>query len=414
MGTLHSFADHINRRRELIKGVENQLSKLQAQYESCFREVTQVRDHELSQLASEISRRAGALPLGLDAALAAARKQVEADLDGKLADLRKQHDAVAAEAHKTRAYSIELEDSVHQQNADLDAQEENLKARNEVLLKAIDDYNARIRTMGSGFGFFVNFFKMRTLQQERARIDQEQADLVAHVDALRMRWANRDQDHAREQKNLHERWTELSTRAAGLQAAIDHLQETRPAYVTRTALERVLFDRFPEVNPDQTSGAVPCPRCRTGNAPTQSFCRVCAQRIKADRPDLEGSIVEIAEVNHHFRRFSEGMKGCQELIGLLVGVRSGLEAFKKSVASMISSQNEYSLRELAIDIPRECIAFEQRFEALPALVQNKASHPLDFANLAKSAVAALNQNTLQQYFERLGQELSRQAKAQWG
>lgn len=414
MGNLHTFADHINRRRDLIQSVESQLSRLQGQYESRFQEVCSARDHELSQLAAEINKRAGTLPLGLDAALAKARKDVEVELDRKLADLRSQHDKLVAEAESTRAQSIERENKLRQANVDLDAQEEKLKARNELLLKSIEDYNGRIRAMGSGFGFFVNFFRMRALQLERKRIDQEQDDLAANIDALRQRWARRDSEHQEDQQKLHARWTELRTRASGVQAAIDHLQETRPAYVTRASLERVLFERFPEVNPDQTSGAVPCTHCRSGNSPSQSFCRVCAQRLKPDRPDLEGSIVEIAEVNHHFRRFSEGMKGCQELIGLLVGIRSGLEAFNRSVSSMLSSQAEYSLRELSIDVPQECLAFEKRFEMLPGLVEKKASHPLEFANMARSAVAALDQNTLQQYFERMGKELSRQATAQWG
>lgn len=414
MGSLHSFSRHLRQRKQLVEGGEKQLLDLQRQYEAFFQEVSSVREHELGQLATEISRRAGALPLGLDAALASARAGAEAELDRKLAVMRARHDKLSAEAANTRSVSLQLENELRAQNADLDAQEEALKARNESLLRSIQSFNDRIRSLSSGFGFFVNFFGMRALQTERIRIDQEQADVAARIDALRQRWADRDAEHEQQQKKLRDKWTELSTKASTIQTAIDHLVDTRAALVSRAALERVLLERFPQVDPDQTQGTVACPRCRTGNAPSQSFCRVCARRLQDDRPDLEGSIVEIAEVNHHYKRFSDGMRGCQELIALLVGVRCGFDAFLKSVASMIQSEQQYSLSKLSLDVPRECLEFERRFEALPGLVQSKANHPLEFARFASSAVAALDEQNLRGYFERLGQELSTSAKAQWG
>ena len=356
----------------------------------------------------------GRSPLGLDALLAKARKDTEDELDRKLADLRQRHDKLLAEADETQYYSVQREDKLHKQNVDLDAQEENLKARNEQLLRAIAEYNGRIRVMGSGFGFFVNFFGMRALQAEkRERIDQEQANLAARIDGLRSQWAARDTEHARQQKELREKWTDLSTRASGLQAAIDHLQQTRSSVVSRSSLERVLFERFLRWTPTRPKGR--------SRAPVPGRQRPDPVVLPRVRPAREARPNRSRREHRRDRRgqspppaLLRGHAWLSGLIGLLVGVRSGLEAFARSVQSMIENEGKYPLPKLAIDVPKECLAFEQRFEALTAMVQTRANHPLELARQARNVVAALDQNNLQRYFERMGQGLSKQAKAQWG
>jgi predicted nucleic acid-binding Zn-ribbon protein len=413
MSNLQEFSQYIRGRSAVVAGIEKRLGEVQSRYEAFYQEVGSVRDHELGQLAGEISRRRGALPAGLDAALDKARAEADAALEQQLKKLRVKHEQQARKAEEARRKSLELEQALHKTNVDLDAQEEQLKARNEQLLAAIAQYNDRIRSLGGGFGFLRNVFQMRSVQAERERLDQEQADVAARIEALRAQWASRDQEGSKAQEELRAKWTELRTKSAATQAKIDHLVQTRAALVDRSALERVLFERYPARRLDGAPGQ-PCGRCRAPNPPSNSFCYVCAQRLKADRADLEGSLEEIAEVNHHFRRFGEGMRACQELIGVVRGLGSGLAAFQRSVDSMIGNENQYPLPKLRITVPQECVVYGRNFEVLASSIEQQARHPSEFAVMAAQAAALLTEKHLQGYFERMGQELSRQAGAQWG
>jgi predicted nucleic acid-binding Zn-ribbon protein len=412
MSNLQSFADYISQCISVVTATETRLLDLQSRYEAFFQEVCTVREHELAQLAHEIYRRRGALPEGLDGILAQAKEKAEKDFDEQLAALEGRHAELVEQAEGVHKSSLDLEVEAHQRNMDLDAQEEALKSRNELLLQGIAQYNERIRQMGSGFGFLVNLFDMRSLQAERARLDEEQATVAAHIEALRARWTKREKEYCAEQEKLQAAWTKTRTQADTVQTKIDHLLSTRAEVVERTALERVLFERYP-AQPSQGTGAA-CPRCGLGNPPTHRFCQYCALRLLQDRPDLEGSLPEIAELNHHHRRFSSGMKSCQELIALVGGLRSGLLAFLKSVSSMISNENRYPLPKLQIRVPGECIEYSKNFHGLQVAVETRVAHPVELAQTVKQATAMFGPKELQGYFERMGQELSVQAKAQWG
>lgn len=287
-----------------------------------------------------------------------------------------------------------------------------MKARNEKLLQGIASYNARIRELGSGFGFLSNVFQMRSLQAERFRLEQEHSDVAAHIESVRAAWAARENEYHQQQKELQEQWQEWTTQAATMQSKIDMLVASRASVEERTTLERVLFDKYP--SPPPQGNDVVCPRCHVGNAASNRFCHICAQRLHPDRPDLEGSLPELAELNHHHRRFSEGMKACQEVIGLLTGLESGLEAFSKSIAGMIATETMCPVRKLSIDMPPQCVQFANGFEKLGTVLHENASHPIEFAQMVKFATETYSETNLQSFFNQMGEELSRQAKSQWG
>ncbi len=412
MGNLQSFAQYIASCHDVVSATEARLLDLQSRYEAFYQEVSSVREQELAQLAWEISRRRGALPEGLDAALSRAKEQAERDLDARLAELKKAHDELAASAEQARKTSADLEAEARQRNVDLDAKEEALKARNEQLLQGIAAYNARIREMGSGFGFLLNLPRMRALQAKRKRLDDEHENVAARIDRVRAEWARREQSYCTRQDELRQEWTDLRTKATAVQAKIDHLLATRATVVVRTALERVLFELFPSA--PQQGDNLRCPRCGFGNPTSNRFCQYCALRLQADRPDLEGSLPEIAELNYHFKRFSEGMRACQELIALVRGLRCGLEAFAKSIDSMLGNENRYPLPKLRIDVPQVCADYSRNFDVLRNAVEERAAHPTELARMAEQASQQLSQKNLQGYFERMGQELSAQASSQWG
>jgi DNA repair exonuclease SbcCD ATPase subunit len=411
---LNEFIDYLDNRLAVLDVVEKQLCDLQGKYEAYFGEITRVREQEFDQLRGHVEDDRDALPGWFADKLTAAQRTVEKEYQTKLDTLEAEIAEMTARAEKLRRKSAKDESNARGRNRALDGQEEALKARNEQLLAAIADYNEQIRSLGGGFGFFVSLFRLRKLAKDKIRLDEEQADVAARIDALRARWTEEAKGYVDQEHTYRNEWLELETESAAHRTKRDYLVSARARIVVRSALEQVLYELAKE--PAKTGRDGPkCPRCSTPNAKANHFCHICAQRLAADRPDLEGSIHEMAELNHHFQRFSDGMRSCQEIIGLVRGLHSGVEAFKKSVVDVKSSETKHSLSKLSIDVPGSSVAYGQQFDALAQSLANDWSlHPAVLAERAHKLVTdVFTEDRIKAYFETMGEELSTQADSQW-
>lgn len=415
MSGLGEFQAYVEDRRRRVAAIEARLLELQKSYESFFQELDQARESELGQLGELLSAERARLSPALDQSLKAAQAEVERDYDAKVAELTQRIEAVEAEAEQRRQESRAAEAEVRARNVGLDGEEEELKARNADLLARIHEFNERIRSLSGGFGFFTNLGQMRALHRQRAKLDRQQADVVARIDRLRAEWARVDEAHAAREKKLQEAWVARSAEAAALRTKLEYLQSSRERIVTRSTLEKVLFQLSARRELGQASDPA-CPRCKSHNPPDNAFCAYCAQRLGPDRPDLAGSWAEIAELNYHHDLFSKGMKACQELIGLLRGLGTGLENFARSVTDMRETEGRYPLPKLQIAVPKGSVEWGQNVEHLDrALTAEGALHPVRFATQARMLVdQVFTPDAIQRFFETMGQELSRQAGTQWG
>jgi hypothetical protein len=414
MGRLRDFLVYLDDRIRAAQAIEERLCALQQKYERYYAEVSRVRAQELAQLAVLVTGERAELPGWLSDSLARAYAKATRELDAKLARLRAECGERQRAAETVRQESLAAQAALHRANADLDAEEEQLKARSAVLLAQIADYNARIRAFAGGFGFFANLFKMRALAAERRALDDEQASLAARIDSLRRRWQQKESAGAEREELQRQAWLTHQTGLAALRAKLEHVEATRGTLVKQSALEEVLFELGKEPLQPAT-GDPPCPRCRMPNPRAHYFCYICAQRLQPDRPDLEGSIEEIAEVNLHHRRFSEGMRAGQELIGLVRGLKSGLESFRLSVESVLASEQKFPLPKLEIEVPAPSVEWGRQLDALgQAVGQDLSLHPVEFAvHVQKLLAGVFTTDNIKRYFEGMGEELSRQAKAQW-
>ena len=151
------------------------------------------------------------------------------------------------------------------------------------------------------------------------------------------------------------------------------------------------------------------------NPASHNFCHICAYRLAADREDFDGSLEEISEINRHFDRFSEGMEACQQIIGLVRGMKSGVEAFTESVADVQASEDKYPLSKLKIDVPQASQDFGVQFDRLADFAgQDYSLHPKLFADRFEQYFAeTFTEESIQAFFETMGEELSLQAETQW-
>jgi DNA repair exonuclease SbcCD ATPase subunit len=414
MGRLKDFLDYLDDRHETISEVESRLCRLQEKYESYFQEVARVRESEIAQLTEHTLADRSQLPKWFNQKLNVQQQQVEKELQKQLQGLEERRDQLAQKAEKERQRSMQAERKLHKKNTLLDQEEEKLKERNERLLIRIEQHNRQIRELGQGFGFFANFFRMRRLGKQRELLETEHGDLAARIDKLRQRWQRADEEHGEGEAKLQQQWIKLRTERDAVAAKIDTLGNSWHQIVRRSTLERVL-SAYEREMVEPAIEDPPCPRCQSHNPASYHFCYICAQRLGEDRPDFDGSLEEIAEINTHFQRFSTGMQACQELIGLVRGLKSGIEAFRKSVDDVRDSEKKYPLPKLKIDVPRSSVKYGASFDRLKESISAKmATHPQHFAcQVADLVDKVLTEEKIKTYFETMGDELSRQADSQW-
>ena len=414
MGTLASFLAYLDERRTVITGIEMVLSGLQEKYETYFAEINRVREGELQQLTALIVDDKSDVPAELKEALDQAHASASATFDEEFERLARSHAETIEEAEQVRGTSKEDEDRVRQRNTELDSTEEQLKTRNRTLLDQITEFNRRIRSMGKGFGFFSNLFRMRRLAAERRALQQQQEEISLRIEALRNRWVADEKAFVDEEAERSKAWIALQTKGGALKTKLEYLNGAKARITLRSALEQVLFETIKE--PIQPSADDPkCPRCEQPNAETNHFCHICAQRLNDDRLDFAGSFAEIGELNHHHHRFSEGMRACQEFIGLVRGLGSGFDAFMLSVKDVQLSESKYPLPVLQIDVPQASLTYGAFFDGLRASMQRDyAVHPTVFAQGVEQMIGdVFTEDKIKDFFEGMGQELSTQADAQW-
>jgi hypothetical protein len=414
MGTLRGFLDYLLDRQKVLKKTEDHLCALASKYETFFAEMQRVREAELVQLRDAL-RAGDGVPPDLSQTLREATAEQSRIFDEKLERLRQELRQAEEQAETLRQESLDHEARLRRANVRLDQDEEQLKARSARLFREIDSHNATIRELGRGFGFFWNLFRMRSIQAERARLEREQADLLARIDALRRRWQGAEGQFATSEEPRKAKWIEERTKAAQLASQVEHLASSRERVVERGVLEKVLYERSPAL-PEPSPSDPPCSRCGQRNPAASHFCRICALRLAPDRPDLLGSLDEIAEVNRHHERFAAGIRASQEIIGLVRGLESGLKNFMQSVSDMCESERRYKLARLKIDVPAASVEYGRSFDALLLRVEKTEAslHPVEFAREVHDMIqGTFTEDRIKTFFETMGQELSKQAGAQW-
>jgi len=414
MGRLEDVYEFLDTRLGVIISCEDQLKSLQEKFESFFAEVSRAREHELDQLVAETLHRREELPQWYLDALNEAAPEVEKEITEKRRKLVGRRNYRRKKAAKLREESIEAEAGYARQSREHNTMEEHMVERITDLENRIGDLEKEIRTLSKGLGFFTNIARGRQLDRKRRELDAERRKLASQLEKLRGNW----RDHLIELKQQDETrrryWITAENEAAALSAQIEALDLERPRILARTVVEKLVGQRHADlVRPAPTDP--PCRRCGMPNSPENSFCYICALRLKEDRPDFEGSLAEIAELNRHHERFAEGIKAGQEILGLVGGIRSGHEALLKSVHEMIRARDDHDLGNLELDVPEDSRRYGEIFDELAEILhRDQRLHPLHFARkVGKLIEGRLTEEKLKNYFEQIGKALSAAAAARW-
>ncbi len=414
MGRLEDVRSFLEERLRVVQDTERRLDRLLQKYETFFSEVNGAREHELDQLVEATLDRLPRLPGWYREAVEAARPEVEKELAHERSKLKRRRASRRKKAEALRQESVEAEQALAAESREWDAKEAELEARIEAVNQELVAVKRRIRELSRGLGFLTNFFKARPLGRRFTELQRERRTLTRTLELLRKEWHARLAQEAEAEAARRRQWVELETETTAMDARIEALEMERPRIVARSTVERVLGEREPDLR-EPVPGDPLCPRCRMPNPPEAAFCRICARRLLEDRTDFAGSLEEIVELNRHHRRFAEGMRACQETLGLVRGIASGLEALLKSVNSMIDTRKKHRLKRLSLEIPSESVEYGRLFDEMREVAASDLRlHPLVFARrMAAATEGKVSEEQLRAYFERIGRELSRAAGQRW-
>ncbi len=415
MADLADLTTYLTDRIRVLSECEQRLESLQQKFETFNTEIQGAREHELDQLVELTTYNPGALPKDYRSSIATAQPVVEQDFDDRIVALDGRRRELVEAAEELRQDSARDQTLLRSKNLSLDEEEEQLKQRSTALVRETSEYNKRIAALGRSFGFFSNFFSMRRLAAEKQTLEDEKKDVLARIEHLRHAWREADHEHAESEKERRQSWLRYETDAAAIAAKIEALQAQSGRIITRSTVEKALTaNQFKP--PEGGAADPPCLRCGMPNPPGNHFCHICARRIGEDREDLEGSLREFAELDHHAQRFSDGMKACQGLIGLVRGMKSGLEGLKDSVEEMHASQRKHKLKKLELEVPQWSRDFGARFDDLFNLAHKEMRlHPLDLARrIGEQTDIVFTEVNITAYFELIGETMSHAADTQWG
>jgi hypothetical protein len=273
-------------------------------------------------------------------------------------------------------------------NPRLDRQEEELKAEKAALEARLAVLNDEIRSKSRGLGVVRHFLAISRADRERQRTIGKLEALVGSLTKVRKEWDEERQAVEKHQAELQERWQLESIAVARLQAELDQLDDgqAREDLALRRAIRRVLDDlKEPVPTPD---------------------------------PTLAAGLQDMAALNVQTDAYHEGLASVGGLIGLLRGIRSGLEAITQSVEGLVREQEMHSayLKPLDFQLPAGVEAFHKQWTALNGQFSNEATvgaHPAAFSAAVRPLLeGSLSQPSIEAMFADLGKMIER-AAAVW-
>lgn len=301
-----------------------------------------------------------------------------ADLERTIAELQERSDTLLRQGQ-------EATDSLKRMNPELNAREEELKARMAAYQTEYAEIYERLERLEGGlFGWLTRGGEVRALRREQERIRREQASTLEALRQVRQAWTARLQEISDAQAELREQWQKVSVELAQAQARREHLQTNLDALAQQAGLQRVLEEL-------EEAPAVP--------------------------GELGEKLAEVAARNKTRHEYEQGLAAVAETLGLTKGVGEGLARFQKSVGTVLEEQRRYNLKQVKVVLPAEVVAVNEIWSQLGVKVRDEKAmgrNPLEFSRIVKGYISRyLSDAQIQALFETMGEALNRATKA-WG
>jgi hypothetical protein len=137
----------------------------------------------------------------------------------------------------------------------------------------------------------------------------------------------------------------------------------------------------------------------------------------AGAPEVDAALQEISAAKQRAADCEEGVIAVSQIMGLLKGVREGMERMQSSIEGVKKEQDMHSeLSTLRIEAPPAFVQFHQFWDALLETVRDEKrsiEHPKAFADIIDQVVATtLSNESIEAMFTLAGNALT-EATKQW-
>lgn len=416
-----SFLDKTNKE---LDSIIKKLEKLQRYFSDNFDNVVRVRNSELEFLQKEFFNDDTSFPSVIKQIYLSELPLQGSEFSENFQELSKSMKEIEDSLKKTDANRIKLLEMFKKFNTDLDAKEEQLKLKVNALEARIDDYNRRIDELNRGLGFLMNIFSMKKIQKEKETYIKARRKIVKDINDIRNSWKEKEKSITKELEQLKDAWNIPQTEFSLISEKLDYLKANREDIISKATFSATMKKlRGDEdfliklIGNDRPACPVTCSRCGSDNKSNMFFCFYCGARFSEDRRDIQGSLVEVGELNAVYESILEGVKETVSFLALLKGIKTGVEAIRKSYASVKKTQDTYSsLKKLKISIPEVSKDIPGHISHLDnqLKIEFKNLHPKIFFEQFKVYTQKLfTENKIKGFFEAMGEELNKTTKAQW-
>ncbi len=421
MGTLKDMLNFLEETRVQIRVIHDRLDELQKYFNDNFINVNKIRNSEIKFLQKSFFEDSTQFPHEISDFYRKEISEQQKKYAANIQKLKSGQGQLKAKFKKIDSMRINYFKLKKEANGKLDKKEENLKKRVVGFEYKIRDFNKNIDELNSGFGFFINLFKMRKIQARKDALIEERDELVDKIEEIRNKWLKENKDFILQEDELLNSWNDIQVDYALISDKLENLENNREGIIQKAAfmgaLDNLKGDERYIIEKIKIKQYNECPRCKSANTDNTFFCDFCGERFSDDRPDIMGSLIEAGELNEVFDKLQNGMKESVSLLALMKGVKNGIETFKESVAKVKASQDKYaSLPALKIDVPKYSQDFAENIikikESLDVKYLNL--HPQEFAlSIKKQTEKVLDAAQIEGFFTRMGDELNRTTKGQW-
>ena len=275
--------------------------------------------------------------------------------------------------------------------------------------------------MNSGFGFIINFLKMKKIEKMKNGLLKKRDELVDRIDAVRKSWIDAEKEIGDQDVIIQEKWNYLQTEFAITSEKIKTLEENRDMLIKKGAFSEALGALLGNEKylKGRTDAPVPreCGKCGSENRDNFFYCNFCGQHFSENRPDMEGSLVETGELNRIYAALEQGVKETVSILALMKGLKEGLRVFIKSIRKVKKTEDTYSqLPTLKISVPEFSREFSAKLSGIEKAIDVKFYnlHPLNFAKQVRADTdKILIAEDIEKFFTGMGDELNKTTKAQW-
>lgn len=376
---LDAFCRYLREQHQAIGQVYREIEEVQYQFNEFYRQKLALWEGSIAR-AVPLLTGDGELPPALARMLLTAIDQERARLEGEIADLAARVEERRATADRAIAQAQAEVAALRQMNPQLNAEEEERKARAAAIGQTIQELSAEIKSTNPLTGLFRRRRLAREREAERAALAQEKAQLRR----VRQTWEDEKKRAQENQSRLHGEWEAASVEAAQLQARLDYLQANLAPLSRQRGVAGML------------AGLESVPDC-------------------AD--PLRSALTEMVDLNRVKSEYEEGLRTVAEALGLLKGVAEGMERFRLSADKVLEEQEQYNLRALHVRLDDEVLRFHALWPQFRGQVKDEkmlGTHPAEFSRRVQGLLGGhLTEQAIAAMFERMGDALTQATRA-WG